>query len=65
MSEELTEQEKYISNLESLFMIAMHRLGNDVLISDEELSSIKGDKILDVVSTENGLHLRMIDDVQE
>jgi hypothetical protein len=63
MNEEVTEQEKYISNLESLFMIVMHKLGNDVEISDKELSSIKGDRTLDVTTTEDGLRLRMLKDV--
>ena len=63
MSEELTDQERYIRNLESLFAIAMHKLGNDVEVSDEELISIDGNKILDVENIEGGLRLRMIEDV--
>lgn len=63
MSEEITEQEKYLANLESLFMITMHKLGNDVQVSDEELASIKTNQVLDVETTESGLRLRMIEDV--
>lgn len=64
MSETITDQEKYLRNLESLFTIAMHKLGNDVEISDEELTSISGDLVLDVETTPTGLRLRMIEDVQ-
>lgn len=64
MSETVTDQEKYLRNLESLFTIAMHKLGNDVEISDEELASISGDLVLDVETTATGLRLRMIEDVQ-
>lgn len=64
MSETLTDQEKYLRNLESLFTITMHKLGNDVEISDEELASISGDLVLDVETTPTGLRLRMIEDVQ-
>ena len=64
MSETTTDQEKYLRNLESLFTIAMHKLGNEVEISDEELASISGDLVLDVETTETGLRLRMIEDVQ-
>jgi hypothetical protein len=60
---ELTEQEKYIQNLESLFTVVMHKLGNDVEISDEELKSIDGDVFLDVTNTEGGLRIRMTKDV--
>jgi hypothetical protein len=63
MSEENTDQERYIRNLESLFTIAMHRLGNDIEISDEELASIDGNKVLDVESVDGGLRLRMVEDV--
>jgi hypothetical protein len=60
---ELTEQEKYIQNLESLFTIVMHKLGNDIEISDEELKSIDGDVFLDVTNTDSGLRIRMTKDV--
>lgn len=63
MNNEPTDQEKYIANLESLFTIAMHKLGNEVEISDEELSSISNDYILDVVTTPTGLLLKMVKDV--
>lgn len=65
MSEQPTDQEKYLRNLESLFTIAMHKLGNDVEISDEELTKIRPDMTLDVTTTETGLRLRMVEDVQE
>jgi hypothetical protein len=65
MSEQPTDQEKYLRNLESLFTIAMHKLGNDVEISDEELAAIRPDMALDVTTTETGLRLRMVEDVQE
>jgi len=65
MSEQPTDQEKYLRNLESLFTIAMHKLGNDVEISDEELAKIRPDMTLDVTTTETGLRLRMVEDVQE
>lgn len=65
MSEQPTDQEKYLRNLESLFTIAMHKLGNDVEISDEELAAIRPDMALDVTTTKTGLRLRMVEDVQE
>jgi hypothetical protein len=65
MSEQPTDQEKYLRNLESLFTIAMHKLGNDVEISDAELANISPDMTLDVTTTETGLRLRMVEDVQE
>lgn len=63
MSNEKTEQEKYLANLEALFMITMYKLGNRVEITDEELQSISGDSTLDVVTTETGLLLQIVKDV--
>jgi hypothetical protein len=60
---DLTEQQKYIQNLESLLTIAMHRLGNDIEISDEEFKTIDADVFLDVTNTDGGLRIRMTKDV--
>jgi hypothetical protein len=60
---DLTEQQKYIQNLESLLTIAMYRLGNDIEISDEEFKTIDADVFLDVTNTDGGLRIRMTKDV--
>lgn len=63
MSNEPTDQEKYISNLEALFAIIMSKLGNKVEISDDELEMLQKNMMLDVKSTPTGLLIEMVEDV--
>lgn len=63
MTNELTDQEKYISNLEALFAIVMSKLDNKVEISDEELEMLHKNMVLDVKSTPTGLLIEMVEDV--
>lgn len=63
MSNEQTDKDKYLAQLEFLFMVTMYKLGNDVVVTDEELNSIKTDTVLDVTNVENGLRLKLVNDV--
>jgi hypothetical protein len=63
MSNEPTYEEKYLAQLEALFMITMKKLGNDVVITDEELQSITPDSILDVTNVNGGIRLTIVENV--